>query len=158
MTFKAADSNALCLSCHGPGKQVGPDYKTLDEHTHHAPLSTGSDCIECHMAKTGSNSVKAEARNHTFNFISPAETIKNEIPIAATFSCRQDARMGSAGLGEEVVSEVKVTDHFGPQLPRRHRCAWLTSQYTTTAAGVQGSGTSLNENVKGTFTTSAGVR
>ncbi len=89
MTFKAADSNALCLSCHGPGKQVGPDCKTLDEHTHHAPLSTGSECIECHMPKTGSNSIKAEARNHTFNFISPAETIKSGSPNSCN-TCHAD--------------------------------------------------------------------
>ena len=89
MTFKAADSNALCLTCHGPGKTVGPDYKTLDEHTHHAPLSTGSECMECHMAKTGSNSVKAEARNHTFNFISPAESIKSGAPNSCN-TCHAD--------------------------------------------------------------------
>lgn len=80
LTIKAAASNALCLTCHGPGKNVGPDYKTLDEHTHHAPFSAGSRCIECHMPKTGENSVKAEARNHTFNFISPTVTIKNGDP------------------------------------------------------------------------------
>jgi predicted CXXCH cytochrome family protein len=89
MTVKAADSNALCLSCHGPGKQVGPDYKTLDEHTHHAPLSTGSECIECHMPKTGSNAVKAEARNHTFDFISPGETLKSGSPNSCN-TCHAD--------------------------------------------------------------------
>jgi predicted CXXCH cytochrome family protein len=89
MTVKAADSNSLCLTCHGPGKQVGPDYKTLDEHTHHAPLSTGSECIECHMPKTGSNSVKAEARNHTFDFISPAESLKSGSPNSCN-TCHAD--------------------------------------------------------------------
>jgi predicted CXXCH cytochrome family protein len=89
LTVKAAESNALCLSCHGPGKNVGPDYKTLDEHTHHAPLSAGSRCIECHMAKTGENSVKAEARNHTFNFISPAESLKYGLPNSCN-TCHTD--------------------------------------------------------------------
>jgi predicted CXXCH cytochrome family protein len=100
MTVKAADSNALCLSCHGPGKQVGPDYKTLDEHTHHAPLTTGSQCIECHMPKTGSNSVKAEARNHTFNFISPAETLKSGSPNSCN-TCHADK------MPEWALAEVK---------------------------------------------------
>jgi predicted CXXCH cytochrome family protein len=80
MTIKAADTNALCLTCHGPGKQVGPDYKNISDHTHHAQLSTGSRCIECHMPKTGANAVAAEARNHTFDFISPAESIKLGVP------------------------------------------------------------------------------
>jgi predicted CXXCH cytochrome family protein len=89
MTTKSAESNALCLTCHGPGKNVGPDYKTLDEHTHHAPISVGSRCIECHMPKTGENSVKAEARNHTFDFISPAETIKTGAPNSCN-SCHTE--------------------------------------------------------------------
>jgi hypothetical protein len=74
---------------NGPGKTVGPDYKTLDEHTHHAPLSTGSRCIECHMPKTGENSVAAEAHNHTFNFISPADTIKTGDPNSCN-TCHVD--------------------------------------------------------------------
>jgi predicted CXXCH cytochrome family protein len=89
MTVKSADSNALCLSCHGPGKRIGPDYKTLDEHTHHDPLSVGSRCVECHMSKTGENSVKAEARNHTFNFVSPSVSIKYGMPNSCNI-CHTD--------------------------------------------------------------------
>ena len=57
MTVKSASTNALCLTCHGPGKTVGPNFTTLSEHTHHAATSTGSQCISCHMPKTGENSV-----------------------------------------------------------------------------------------------------
>jgi predicted CXXCH cytochrome family protein len=89
MTIKDAASNALCLTCHGPGKQVGPNYKNITEHTHHAPLSTGSRCIECHMPKTGSNAVAAEARNHTFDFISPADSIKLGVPNSCN-GCHAD--------------------------------------------------------------------
>jgi predicted CXXCH cytochrome family protein len=89
MTIKATESNALCLTCHGPGKNLGPNSKTVAEHTHHAAFSAGSRCIECHMPKTGENSVKAEARNHTFDFISPAETIKNGDPNSCT-GCHAD--------------------------------------------------------------------
>ena len=89
MTVKDAASNALCLTCHGPGKQVGPDFKTLSDHTHHAPLSAGSRCIECHMPKTGSNSVAAEARNHTFDFVSPTATVKNGSPNSCN-TCHAD--------------------------------------------------------------------
>jgi predicted CXXCH cytochrome family protein len=89
MTVKSAETNALCLTCHGPGKSIGPSYLTLDEHTHHGPLSVGSRCIECHMTKTGENTVKAEARNHTFDFISPADTIKNGDPNSCN-TCHAD--------------------------------------------------------------------
>jgi hypothetical protein len=41
------------------------------------------------MTKTGENSVRAEARNHTFNFISPAETIKNGDPNSCN-TCHAD--------------------------------------------------------------------
>jgi predicted CXXCH cytochrome family protein len=80
MTVKSADTNALCLTCHGPEKNVGPKYKTISDHTHHGLTSAGSRCIECHMPKTGSNAVAGEARNHTFNFIPPSETIKSGDP------------------------------------------------------------------------------
>ncbi len=75
MTIKSASTNALCLTCHGPGKSVGPNYTTISEHTHHAAASTGSQCISCHMPKTGENSVGAESRDHTFNFVSPASSL-----------------------------------------------------------------------------------
>ena len=89
MTVKDAPSNALCLTCHGPGKDHGPAEKSVTAHTHHLPLSTGSRCIECHMTKTGSNAVPGEARNHTFDFISPNDTIKNGDPNSCN-TCHAD--------------------------------------------------------------------
>jgi hypothetical protein len=41
------------------------------------------------MSKTGQNSVKAEARNHTFDFISPADTIKTGDPNSCN-TCHTD--------------------------------------------------------------------
>jgi predicted CXXCH cytochrome family protein len=89
MTLKSASDNALCLTCHSPGQKQQLKEKTLSEHTHHAATSTGSRCIECHMAKTGENSVAAEARNHTFDFISPAATLKNGNPNSCNL-CHKD--------------------------------------------------------------------
>lgn len=89
MTIKAADTNALCLTCHGSGKDHGPKEDSVTAHTHHAALSTGSQCIECHMTKTGDNAVAHEARNHTFDFISPADTIKTGDPNSCT-ACHAD--------------------------------------------------------------------
>ncbi len=89
MTLKDAPSNALCLTCHGSGKDAALKEKILTDHTHHKDLSTGSRCIECHMPKIGSNAVPGEARNHTFDFISPADTIKNGDPNSCN-TCHAD--------------------------------------------------------------------
>lgn len=89
MTLKSATDNALCLTCHAPGQKQRLKEKTLTEHTHHTATSTGSRCIECHMAKTGANAVAAEARNHTFDFISPTVTLKNGNPNSCN-SCHKD--------------------------------------------------------------------
>jgi hypothetical protein len=41
------------------------------------------------MPKTGTNAVAGESRNHTFDFISPSETIKNGDPNSCT-TCHAD--------------------------------------------------------------------
>lgn len=89
MTIKSAETNALCLTCHGPGKRNGPRYETITDHTHHAPNSTGSQCISCHMPRTGENAVEAESRNHSFNFISPTESIGKKTPNSCNL-CHSD--------------------------------------------------------------------
>ncbi len=89
MTIKSADTNSLCLTCHAPGKETGLEYKSITEHTHHAPTSVGSRCVECHMPKTGKNSVAGESRNHTFDFISPTVTIKYGAPNSCN-GCHAD--------------------------------------------------------------------
>ena len=89
MTVKNAATNALCLTCHGPDRDHGPKEASVTAHTHHEATSTGSQCIECHMTKTGSNAVDFEARNHTFDFISPADTIKNGNPNSCNV-CHKD--------------------------------------------------------------------
>ena len=89
LNVRSGETNALCLTCHGPGKSPGPEYKTLSDHTHHDPLSTGSRCIECHMPKTGENAVPGESRNHTFDFISPAATIRYGVPNSCN-GCHAD--------------------------------------------------------------------
>jgi predicted CXXCH cytochrome family protein len=89
MTIKSAETNALCLTCHGPGKFVGPAYQSISDHTHHAATSAGSQCINCHMPKTGENSVGAEARDHTFNFVSPAVSVDSQIPNSCNL-CHTD--------------------------------------------------------------------
>ena len=89
MNLKDAASNALCLTCHAPGQMAALKKKTLSDHTHHAANSTGSRCIECHMPKTGENSVAAESRDHTFKFVSPKVTLANGNPNSCNL-CHAD--------------------------------------------------------------------
>ncbi len=89
MNIKSAASNSLCLTCHGPNNFAPLSGKTLSGHTHHQPTSPGSRCIECHMPLTGKNSVAGESRNHSFDFISPLDTIKYGVPNSCN-SCHTD--------------------------------------------------------------------
>ncbi len=83
--------NNLCLTCHGSGSVFGEKYSfdKIEEHTHHKPASSGSDCIECHMVKTGKHAVDRESRDHTFKFVSPTETKKYGVPNACN-NCHTD--------------------------------------------------------------------
>ena len=89
MTIKSASTNALCMTCHGPDKSTGPKYKVLSDHTHHGLTSTGSQCIGCHMSKTGENSVGAESRDHTFDFVSPSVSVGTRLPNSCNL-CHAD--------------------------------------------------------------------
>ena len=80
--------NALCLTCHGPESPAGPRGK-LEEHTHHAPASEGSQCIACHMPKIAKTVGNVNVRSHTFRFLSPAMTEDYKVPNPCT-SCHTD--------------------------------------------------------------------
>ncbi len=80
--------NALCLQCHGPRSPNGPGG-TLEEHTHHAPESEGSQCIACHMPKIAKTIGEVKVRSHTFKFIPPSMTEQYGIPSPCT-SCHTD--------------------------------------------------------------------
>ena len=76
------DANALCTRCHeGLGKSVAA-------HTHHAPGSAGSSCVECHMPRTV-YSIKAEIRDHSMSIPVPENTINHGIPNACNL-CHKD--------------------------------------------------------------------
>ncbi len=88
-TVKSTRGNSLCLTCHGENSSEAVFTKSLSEHTHHAPESTGSKCIECHMPKTGKNANKWDARDHSFTFISPVSTKKSGVPNGCN-NCHND--------------------------------------------------------------------
>ena len=76
------DANALCTRCHG---DIG---KAVAAHTHHAPGSAGSSCVECHMPRTV-YSIKAEIRDHSMSIPVPENTLRHGIPNACNL-CHKD--------------------------------------------------------------------
>ena len=89
--------NEVCASCHSVGSQNGPHTASLEEHTHHAANSTGSQCVACHMPKIqpelpGGPFVAA----HTFHFVTPNNTDSLQIPNACN-TCHKDKDTKWAG-------------------------------------------------------------
>jgi predicted CXXCH cytochrome family protein len=84
-----APPSEMCLACHGSNTQNGPHAATIEEHTHHKPGSTGSQCIACHMPKIEQTIADVNVRAHTFRFITPAETDAYNTPNACNI-CHKD--------------------------------------------------------------------
>ncbi len=70
----------LCLTCHGPTSPSGPHTATIEEHTHHAKGSAGSDCVACHMPRIEQTIANVNVRSHTFAFITPTATDDFKVP------------------------------------------------------------------------------
>jgi predicted CXXCH cytochrome family protein len=88
------DANALCTRCH---EGIG---KALTAHTHHAPASAGSSCVECHMPRTV-YSIKAEIRDHSMSIPVPENTLRHDIPNACNLCHKdQNARWALARMNE----------------------------------------------------------
>jgi predicted CXXCH cytochrome family protein len=82
-------ANVLCLTCHGPNSPNGPRAATIEQHTHHKPESSGSECIACHMPKIEQTIADVNVRSHTFKFISPAMTDLYKMPNSCN-TCHAD--------------------------------------------------------------------
>jgi len=82
-------SGQLCLTCHGSSSPNGPRAASIEQHTHHRPESTGSQCVNCHMPKIEQTIADINVRSHTFQFITPAMTDQYKIPNACT-GCHTD--------------------------------------------------------------------
>ncbi len=82
-------ASQLCLDCHAPGSPNGPRVATLEQHTHHASGSAGSECIACHMPKIAQTIGDVNVRSHTFLFVGPAKTDASKIPNACNV-CHTD--------------------------------------------------------------------
>jgi predicted CXXCH cytochrome family protein len=89
----------LCLTCHGPMSPNGPRAATIEQHTHHARGSAGSDCVGCHMPLIEQTIADVNVRSHTFRFVSPAESEQSKVPNACV-ACHKDRN--NAWAGEEL--------------------------------------------------------
>jgi predicted CXXCH cytochrome family protein len=81
--------NALCLGCHSTNSPNGPHTKSIEQHTHHAAGSAGSECAGCHMPKIEQTLGDVMVRSHTFRFISPTLTETLNVPNPCT-TCHND--------------------------------------------------------------------
>ena len=79
----------VCLSCHGPNTQNGPHAASMEQHTHHKPASTGSECVACHMPKIEQTIADVNVSCHTFHFVTPGQTDAMKIPNACNV-CHTD--------------------------------------------------------------------
>lgn len=78
-------SNGLCTQCHAALNEPA----ALRAHTHHAPDSPGSRCVECHMSDVNWRLLNRR-RDHTFSPPSPEITARYGTPNPCT-TCH-DAR------------------------------------------------------------------
>ena len=100
-------SDTLCTQCHagagkagragGPGGPGGEEERSakasaerqhLDEHTHHAPESQGSRCINCHMSDVNWRLITRRL-DHTFQPPVPEMTARYGVPNACT-ACHEE--------------------------------------------------------------------
>ena len=79
----------LCLTCHGVRSPNGPHTATLEQHTHHAAGSAGSECIACHMPAIEQTIADVNVRSHTFRFITPALSEQSKVPNPCV-GCHKD--------------------------------------------------------------------
>jgi len=98
--------NSLCLGCHNKNNPAGPNG-TVEDHTHHAATSPGSDCVACHMPHIEQTIKDNFVAAHTFRFISPVQTEQSGIPNPCT-SCHKDKTNAWA------IEELKKWPNFSP--------------------------------------------
>lgn len=77
-----ARDNRVCLTCH---EEIG---KQLEQHTHHAPDSAGSQCYNCHMPRTSYALFRA-MRSHRIDSPNVETSVKTGRPNACNL-CHLD--------------------------------------------------------------------
>lgn len=83
-----AEDNSLCMQCHTPPGIRGAKPVDIATHSHHAPGSAGSQCINCHMPVTH-YMIRDPRRDHGFTIPDPQLTLDLQIPNACN-RCHTD--------------------------------------------------------------------
>jgi len=83
-----APGNDVCVDCHQPRLQAGPQG-SVAHHTQHEADGEGGQCVVCHMPSIARTVGDVHVRSHTFKFISPALTERYGVPNPCT-SCHTD--------------------------------------------------------------------
>jgi predicted CXXCH cytochrome family protein len=78
--YQGRNGDALCTQCHTQPAYAGA---TLKQHTFHAPESSGSRCINCHMSDVNWR-LLIRRRDHTFQAPVPENTAQFGVPNACT--------------------------------------------------------------------------
>ncbi len=119
-----APGNLLCTSCHSPtpsarphvdlSKLVRKNYDT-PEHHHHAPGTSGSRCVDCHMPQRTYMGVDAR-RDHGFRVPRPDLAAETGAPNACTdCHAERDAAWAAAEIARWTGPKAR-TGHFGVAL------------------------------------------
>ncbi|HAB17083.1 MAG TPA: C cytochrome precursor [Verrucomicrobiales bacterium] len=108
------EGNQACLQCH---EKIG---RNLESHTHHAPVSTGSQCYNCHMPYATYGLLKA-VRNHYIDSPSVKTTVEAGRPNACNL-CHLDQSLAW--------SARHLTDWYGAPSAR------LATEDQTTSSAV----------------------
>lgn len=84
------ESDALCTQCHSRAGGAGGERSSerWTAHTHHAPESQGSRCINCHMSDVNWRLITRRL-DHTFQPPVPEMTARYGVPSACT-TCHED--------------------------------------------------------------------
>jgi len=83
---KSARDNGLCLQCHA-GKF--PDNAAIETHSKHAASNAGSPkCIDCHMPAVQKSAVDYDIHQHSFQVLTPAQTLAFAQPNACALCHR----------------------------------------------------------------------
>jgi predicted CXXCH cytochrome family protein len=105
-----AAGNGLCAQCHAPQKF------DVAEHYHHAPGSTGAQCVACHMPAKTYMGVD-QRRDHSFRVPRPDLTEKIGVPN----TCNSCHPLRSPAWAAKTVAEWfpngrQTTPHYGTAL------------------------------------------
>ncbi len=109
-------TSASCTSCH-----TQPEYnEAIQDHTFHAPASTGSNCLNCHMPHT-SYALFSAIRSHSIRSPNVSSSANHGVPNACNL-CHLDKTLAW--------TQKHLTENYG------HEPVSLSQEHQTTSAAL----------------------